>query len=45
MSRVGCSSYRFANPVNDDQLLLSYIKQAYREAGKEDVFEPGVLHA
>lgn len=33
-SRVGGSSYRFAEPVADDQQLRSYIKQAYK-AGLE----------
>ena len=28
-SRVGGSSYRFANPIVDDQQLRSYVKQAY----------------
>ena len=38
-SRVGGSSYRFANPISDDQMLRSYIKQAYRAGLKEDDFD------
>ena len=30
-SRVGGSSYRFAEPIADDQQLRSYIKRAYRD--------------
>ena len=39
-SRVGGGSYRFAKPINDDQLLRTYIKQAFREGSKEASFDP-----
>ena len=39
-SRVGGGSYRFAKPINDDQLLRTYIKQAFRKGSKEASFDP-----
>lgn len=38
-SRVGGQSYRFASPVTDNQLLQSYIKQAYQLGLREDDFD------
>ena len=38
-SRVGGSAYRFANPINDDQQLRTYIKKAFREGLQEDEFD------
>ena len=37
--RVGGAAYRFASPVSDDQQLRAHIKQALRDADKEDSFD------
>ena len=39
-SRVGGSSYRFADPVANDLQLRSYIKQAYRDGLDQPGFDP-----
>ena len=39
-SRVDGSSYRFAEPIVDDQQLRSYIKQAYRDGVDQPGFDP-----
>ena len=39
-SRVGGSSYRFADPIASDQQLRSYIKQAYKEGLTVEGFDP-----
>ena len=38
-SRVGGAAYRLASPVSDDQQLRAHIKQALRDAVKEDNFD------
>ena len=38
-SRVGGSSYRFAEPIADDQQLRSYTKQAYRDGLEQAGFD------
>ena len=39
-SRVGGTAYRFAEPVKSDEVLKSYIKQAFREGQAEESFDP-----